>query len=327
MYKKEEVPVELFRRNPRDENSTLFEKCIHCRNYGADKAKELIVIRKIEAENVSKVYCIGCRSVKDPSEMALKLDGTIGAYCCPCKDLDRQHNANRSQAHYEVKLEFIYRFDVSCQKCKCIFLKSPTDGYDIIKVETYESGGIRYVNYDSKRYFARQFLVLFEEFLELRIIQFDHLPEEEQRARGILLPHQPYIPKIKGVCEMGSKATMRSEARKCQHLCVKCHIEETMSREEGFVHNSNSILKREKMAYIYNLKEQNGGCSFCKFWDPNLTRFLDMDHIDPKTKIVDISRMMQDNNYSMEAFINECNKCRVLCRHCHIIHTAKQRLQ
>ena len=35
--------------------------------------------------------------------------------------------------------------------------------------------------------------------------------------------------------------------------------------------------------------------------------------------------MTKDKNYTMQDVIDEVAKCRVLCLHCHIIHTRNQR--
>ena len=37
-----------------------------------------------------------------------------------------------------------------------------------------------------------------------------------------------------------------------------------------------------------------------------------------------ISKMCMDPGYSLDDVIQECNKCRVLCKHCHRIHTFRQ---
>jgi len=89
----------------------------------------------------------------------------------------------------------------------------------------------------------------------------------------------------------------------------------------GQIVNSKSHFERKKLAYVNQIKINNLGCSICKYWDPNLIRFFDLDHINPTDKEECLSRMIKDKEYSMEDVIEECKKCRVLCRHCHIIHT------
>ena len=70
---------------------------------------------------------------------------------------------------------------------------------------------------------------------------------------------------------------------------------------------------------------KSGGCSICGFLDENLLRFLHFDHLNPVDKIANVSTMVYDEKCSMNDVIKECQKTRVLCGHCHIIHTANQR--
>jgi hypothetical protein len=221
-------------------------------------------------------------------------------------------------------LEFIFESQVSCQKCECIFLKPFDDGYICPRFSTYEDNRIRYLNFDGERYNVKDFLNVFKDYLELRIIQLDHLTEEEQRDRGILQPDEKYIPKVRNVSRMSSKHAIKLESMKCQNLCAKCHLEETIDREIGITYNSRSHLEREKLEYVNQHKINNLGCAICKIWNSNLTRFFDLDHIDPSNKRESVSRMIKDSQFTLRDVIDECKKCRVLCRHCHIIHTSKQ---
>lgn len=51
--------------------------------------------------------------------------------------------------------------------------------------------------------------------------------------------------------------------------------------------------------------------------------FFDFDHIDPSIKITEIARMVK-TAYTMEELKSEIDKCRILCHHCHMIHTQNQ---
>lgn len=325
IYKRDKVPIELFRKDPDDPRSKSYDTCNSCRAYRANYNREHIQYKKDEAETLGNFFCTNCHHIKEHSERAINLDGTDSILCIDCKEIEKARSLDIRTWYNEVKLDFINKFCVSCQKCRCIFLRPPDDGYITIKLETYEKGGAIYVNYNSIEYVVSDFLTMFRDFLELRIIQFDHLPENKQRARRLLLPEHPYIPKIRNVSKMSSKNAIQLEALKCQHLCGKCHIEETIDREIGTPYNSKSLLERQKLEYINSIKVNNKGCSICKYWDPNLIRFFELDHIDPKLKIEHISRMIKDNKYSIDDLIIEANKCRVLCQHCHRIHTDKQR--
>jgi hypothetical protein len=49
-----------------------------------------------------------------------------------------------------------------------------------------------------------------------------------------------------------------------------------------------------------------------------------MDHKNPENKINAISNMMLRPEYTIEDIKIELEKCRMLCAHCHKIHTQKQ---
>jgi hypothetical protein len=65
----------------------------------------------------------------------------------------------------------------------------------MIRLETYQRDGIRYTRYNELEYPTANFLVEVREYLELRIIQLDHLSGQDMRVRGLLFPDEPYIPK------------------------------------------------------------------------------------------------------------------------------------
>jgi hypothetical protein len=160
--------------------------------------------------------------------------------------------------------------------------------------------------------------------LELDILEFDHLPENEQRAKGFLLPEETFIPKIRNVSKMSSEAAIRLEAAKCQLVCTRCHVEETVRRERGLDITARSHSEREKMAYVNDIKIK--GCEICSYANAELLRFFHLDHIRPENKVENISRMVKDNQYLLDDVKRELIKCRVLCGHCHKIHTKNQRL-
>ena len=81
--------------------------------------------------------------------------------------------------------------------------------------------------------------------------------------------------------------------------------------------------RKHHKAYVDNLKRQCG-CSVCGYKTDTLFRFLENDHLDPENKIANIAGMVKDNNCTLEQLIEELKKCRIICRHCHKIHTHKQ---
>lgn len=324
-YERDQVPIALFRKNPDDPNSVLFDYCYDCRKHIACRRKRDLDKKKLEANAEGKFVCNTCFRIGTLDERPANVDGTTSTKCKSCKAAQKVQVIALRKCFGDILMEFIVRFDVSCQLCECIFLKPSDDGYIIPQLSTYLRDGFRYVNYGSLALLASDFINDFRDRLELRIIQLDHLTEQEQRERGILQPDMPYVPKAGSVSSMLSRDTMRSEAAKCQHLCGRCHVKVTIAREPGSRYNRKSLAIREKLEYVNRLKEKNGGCSICKFWDPTIVRFFQMDHIDPSQKVDNISAMVQSPSYTMEDIVNECNKCRVLCQHCHVIHTSKQK--
>ena len=85
---------------------------------------------------------------------------------------------------------------------------------------------------------------------------------------------------------------------------------------------------------LYNTKRQliidkkKGGCERCGF-QPEDPCQLDLDHINPLDKKVTQSgyRMSPSSmtSYSIENIKAELEKCRVLCRNCHALHTLRTR--
>jgi len=86
--------------------------------------------------------------------------------------------------------------------------------------------------------------------------------------------------------------------------------------------NTKFGITKSKFNYVKKCKEK--GCSSCGYINIDLVRFFDMDHMDINNKIANICKMCVDPFYSLDDVINECLKCRVLCRNCHRIHTDKQ---
>lgn len=43
--------------------------------------------------------------------------------------------------------------------------------------------------------YVKDIIKLFHDELEINIIELDHLPEKDQRERGLLLPNEIYVPK------------------------------------------------------------------------------------------------------------------------------------
>lgn len=75
------------------------------------------------------------------------------------------------------------------------------------------------------------------------------------------------------------------------------------------------IYRENMLAYLSDKK-----CELCGESD---IRTLEFDHLDPKTKLFNISQAVR-LNYSWDDVLEEIDKCRILCANCHKKHTAEQ---
>ena len=324
-YPRDKVPFFMFQRYE-DSFDDWYDTCADCRIY---KSETNIIYEKIKKESAKpgEFYCRECNTYHKNEEKAKKKDGTINDNLCELGKIKVKIRTQKiRQSFHDLLYEYFLKNEASCQKCKSIFL-IPDEGTKFArKIKTYNVDGIVYVDYEGKQYLARDFLLQFKEILEFRVIEMDHLTEEEQRQRDMLAPFQEYEGKLHNVSELSCKRTMRIEARKCQNLCCECHVETTIEREDKlrkFSTIRTTKLTKEKKEYVDNFKRELG-CSVCGL-KTLMTRFLEMDHLDPKIKLDNISAMVYDPLYSLEDVKRECEKCRVLCRHCHKIHTSEQR--
>lgn len=322
-YPRDKVPVSMF--NPQSKNAKIQSlSCEDCRNHinNLNKKSRQKKIEKAEKEN--KFCCLECYNILERDQRALNADGTPSTTCLTCKtkklNYDKERRIYIKNIYRNIQLEMINSCGASCQRCKSIFLQPEEGTKFAVELPTYEKDGVRHVDYKGKIYITSEFLKEFEKLLELRIIDLDHLTETEQRERGILGPNDTFVGKIENISRMDDEYNMRKEAKKTQNLCCKCHIIITISREAGTYTRKGKFLAKKN--YVENLKRL--GCSICGFFDENILRYLEMDHIDPKEKIKAIALMIIGSE-SLEELIEECKKCRILCRSCHRIHTDEQR--
>ena len=136
---------------------------------------------------------------------------------------------------------------------------------------------------------------------DIRLLEFDHIDRKTK------------------ICDIWRCRTVDSairEADKCVMRCIICHIRRTKIQL-----NYGSSLKEAK-AYVDGYKMKIGGCQLCGWFDPNLLEALHFDHIEPENKIDDISHMLKTNDIDM--IDEEIPKCRLICAHCHKLHTIDQ---
>ena len=320
-YDVNEVPIKFFRRDPEDPKSDLFDKCIDCRRH-LRGTHEKFRLRSIEeAERRGLFWCSACGSNVTEDYRGLNLDGSPSSLCVKCKALKPINNAKPNIFYNQLKLQLILDSKMSCEVCECLYFKPDGESLVIAKIHTVQRAGISYALFGTDFVPVDVLLRNCSDELEIRVVELDHLTEEEQRERGLLLAHEPFVPKKDSVSQMHGIVSVKREAMKCRHLCAKCHIKETMKREIA-PKQRGTARKQEKELYVKALKKL--GCSACGE-NEVLPRFYEMDHLDPRSKVADLAFMVTEEKYSLEDVKFECKKCRVLCRHCHIIHTSNQR--
>lgn len=313
------VPIQLFRKVPDNPKSDLFPTCKHCRDFHAEDQRKRAARKHTAAEEKGVLCCITCNKEKNIDKMAINIDGDIAAKCQDCKVKEKYFAARVRDNFNKLRVEYITKYQSSCYLCNNIYLSNRKNN-KATEFTTYLRDNIRYVKYKDVEYTSANFIKIFNNLLELIILDFDHLTEEEQREREMLLPNEIFVPKKCNVSSCASEAAMRLEAKKCQLVCARCHMEETIRREKGISYNSPT--KKEKIDFTNKLK--SFGCTNCHYRNEDLPRFFDFDHIDPSAKVMGISQMISDNSYTMEDLKAEIDKCRILCRHCHKIHTKNQ---
>ena len=326
-YPRDKVPILMFKKGEK-----TFKHCSDCRIFSGEyKREKMADMREFLKDNPDVFFCFSCQFYFDSKdEMHIKEDGSIGTRCLSCKEFNiyrLKEKYQRKRAWYNnIKMKLFLNYENTCRRCDKIFIIPKENSLIVREVIPYFKDGIKMVEYEKINYSVKEFMLKFPQLLEMRIIQLDHLSEREQRQRGILKENEIYEGKKHNVgdCkQFSSEKEMEKEAEKCQHLCCKCHIIVSKERELGVENRSLNV--KAKRAYVNKIKES--GCSSCGFKDVNLLRFFDMDHIDVDTKIEVVSHMVMFSNYTLEDVIEECKKCRVLCKHCHWIHSSNQRNQ
>lgn len=104
-----------------------------------------------------------------------------------------------------------------------------------------------------------------------------------------------------------------------QYSCKKCDAKRThniwFNNKEKYRIINGEANKRLRKIVQNNLKElkQTKKCEICNESDPSC---LDFDHIDPKNKKMNISKMISSRR-SWKNILKEIEKCQVLCVNCH----------
>ena len=197
VYPINKVPIKLFLGDPDNPKSFLFKNCIDCRTIASTRSKNLRQKMRDIAKKKGLTFCEGiCKKMLSDSERAKNLDGTLSSKCPDCKNNDNQRRLNLKKVYLQIKHEFLTKNECSCERCKTIFLK-PSDSSSLIvgELETFEKDGKMHVEHLGVEYLATFFMEENRDLIELGILQFDHLTEQEQRERGLLLQNEPFVEK------------------------------------------------------------------------------------------------------------------------------------
>jgi hypothetical protein len=318
------VPIEMFRRIADNPKSSLLRCCAACRRIRTNCNQNRLKAKKVEALEVGRFFCVSCKTSYTLDQRALNINGTFSTLCFKCKDKERLRHVSNRDSFKDLKMEHLLAMQASCYQCKSIFIRDIDDERIIIELKTVETDEGRVAIFDDEPFLAKDIIQSGSEILELDILQFDHLPEDEQRARGLLREDEAYVPKVRNVSNMSSAGAMKLEALKCQLVCAKCHLKETMRREKGYDMALASHAEREKREYVDDIKRK--GCEICLYVNVDLLRFFQLDHLKPNEKFDNIGSIVKNCKRTLDDLKYEVEKCRVLCIHCHIIHTRTQRL-
>lgn len=323
-YPQDKVPIHLFRKVPNNPNSVLLKECAHCRSLKSVQKKKRIALAKYKAVVNNKFFCTNCHHEKELDERAINLDGSPSILCKTCKIGEKTRSLDLRESFRIIKLEFAYKLGSCCELCNCMYIRFSNGNCKWVAIQTYLKGDERYFSVGDTEYNCKQIISETAPLVELDILDLDHLTEEEQRSRGLLKPTDVCIPKTVHVSKLSSETAMRLEARKCQLLCGRCHVLHTKSRELAIdpLYGKSTV---EKIKLIHTWNAKLIGCQLCGYKEETLPRYFHFDHLDQSTKIKEISRMVKDNSYTLDDVISELKKCRVLCLHCHRLHTLDQR--
>jgi hypothetical protein len=237
-YPRNAVPAELFRKIPGNSKSSFLNQCLDCRT--AAKIQRDARQKKIKDQLSADTFCCStCIIILNISQRAIKVNGEPSSQCTRCQNRcitwKSETKGDYKKIIFDIKKKKLTENHASCELCKCIYLKSPDDnnGLPLLCLETDIIDGERCVLYEEEWYIACDFIDQNLNLIEYGVLEFDHLTEEEQRARGLLKPDESYIPKKAGVIDFRSYEMIHLEAGKCQLICRKCHIKETMKREKN----------------------------------------------------------------------------------------------
>ena len=317
------VPIDNFKKHSNRINSSLNINCSDCCLYNVTQYKTNREKLIEYSEKLNIIRCSRCEQELDDSNRVMS-NGESLLTCKTCKYEHDMYIQNGKNLYNRFKYEFITKYQSCCCLCYNLFIIEPNN-LSIVEIPTFIIEDILYCQYENVRYKSLDFINLYKNKILLGILEFDHLTEKEQRDSGILYEQDVYEKKISEVSKMYTEENMLHEIQKCQLICGKCHVIETMRREKGVEMINRPIETRLKLTYCNELKKN--GCSNCHYVNNELPRFFHFDHLNPDTKIANISNMIFQSKYTYNDMLNEIEKTRILCKYCHYIVTQNQHKQ
>ena len=149
-------------------------------------------------------------------------------------------------------------------------------------------------------------------FNELFFLEFDHIDPTKKTIQ----------------ITRSSPEKWNDEKNNLELRCGRCHrIKTAIDRDftnENYKMDKSKKYKLDKKNFAHNIKKIIGCCQICKWTYQDKDKMcyaLDFDHIEGE-KFKQISSMYYTNK---ETITNEILKTRLVCRHCHELHTCLQR--
>ena len=327
-YDREKVPISEFLKDPTDFKSLEYGSCKPCRDEANRKAKDWRKRKRSEPIPDGHFKCVQCYNNlplaelhnADKDEHIHRFgdkDDTPSQKCKQCHVKFEEQKENARKERQTWKMDHMKKKNTMCERCDCFFIESlDCTTVEVVPVLDGE------IQYNGNTYSRKDFMRMSER-MSLQVVEFDHLTEKEMRERGKLLPDENFEQKSFNVSRAFCREAFEKEAKKCQMVCGRCHVIATLERNGV---QKRTILYEQKMDYVNHLKLL-AGCYFCKRKEPTLPQFLEMDHLDESAKITSISKMCGLKEFTMEDFVAECGKCRVVCRFCHRLRTKIQKRQ
>ena len=116
-----------------------------------------------------------------------------------------------------------------------------------------------------------------------------------------------------------SFATLLKECKKCDVLCVNCHIRHHYSNRiyrDKYAKNYAFRRKQIKQHLFEAIKQTS-----CQKCEHKTLESLSFHHREPKIKSFEITAMLTKKEF--KSLLKEAKKCDILCMNCHFIHEYK----